>query len=493
MKKPLNLLAFDLGASNGRGILGQFDGERVTLRELHRYENDYIPLNGTLYWDTLNLYHQMKLALRAFCLAGVGELASFGIDTWGVDFGLLDKNGNLLGNPRSYRHMVDADMRESNRRLPFETLFRRTGIANLCFNTAYQLDQRLRERDAALENAETLLLMPDLLGYFFSGEKASEYTNVSTTMLYSPVHRDWDWETIGEFGIPRRIFTKIDRAGSVRGKLLPEVAGELGINRAAFCAVGTHDTASAVAAIPGQGNFAFLSSGTWSLFGVETGEAILTDAVRDANFSNEGTVQGGFRPLKNIMGLWLIQECRRDWIKAGSQYGWNEIVELAEAEQPFRSLIDPDYPEFFNAGNMENKIRDFCRRTAQPVPETVGQVARCIYESLALKYRWALERLEEIKGAKLDSLNITGGGIQNRFLNRMVADSIDRPVITGPIEGAAIGNLLMQAVALGELKDLSEVRQVVRASQPVETYEPKHTQEWEDAYGRLLGYQSQTR
>lgn len=486
MKKPLNLLAFDLGASNGRGILGQFDGERITLRELHRYENDYIPLNGTLYWDTLNLYHQMKLALRAFRLAGVGELASFGVDTWGVDFGLLDKNGNLIGNPRSYRHMEDADMRESNRRLPFETLFRRTGIANLCFNTVYQLDRRLREGDVALANAETLLLMPDLLGYFFSGEKASEYTNVSTTMLYSPVRKDWDWETIDELGIPRQIFTKIDRAGSVRGRLLPEIAEELGINQAAFCAVGTHDTASAVAAIPGQGSFAFLSSGTWSLFGVETDEAILTDAVRDANFSNEGTVQGGFRPLKNIMGLWLIQECRRDWSKAGFQYGWNEIVQLAEAEHPFRSLIDPDYPEFFNAGNMEKKIQDFCRRTGQPVPETVGQVARCIYESLALKYRWALARLEEIKGAKLDSLNITGGGIQNKFLNRMVANSINRPVVTGPIEGAATGNLLMQAVALGELKDLNEVRQVVRASEPVEVYEPEHSQEWEDAYGRLL-------
>ncbi len=488
MNKPLNLLAFDLGASNGRGILGQFDGEKITLRELHRYENDYIPLHGELYWDTLNLYQQMKLAFRAFGRADAGELASFGVDTWGVDFGLLDRNGRLLGNPRSYRHMVDADMDKTNQTLPFATLFARTGIANLCFNTVYQLHRRIREDDAALEYAETMLLMPDLLGYFFSGEKASEYTNVSTTMLYSPRTRDWDWETIDALGIPRRIFTRVDRAGQVRGHLLPEVAEEVGINRAAFAAVGTHDTASAVAAIPGQGNFAFLSSGTWSLFGVETDEAILTDAVRDANFSNEGTVQGGFRPLKNIMGLWLIQECRRDWAKAGRKYGWDEIVRLAEKEQPFRSIIDPDYPEFFNAGDMEQKIQAFCRRTGQPVPETAGQVARCIYESLALKYRWALERLEEIKGARLDSLNIVGGGIQNRLLNRMVADAIDRPVVTGPIEGAAIGNLLMQAVALGELKGLEEARQVVRASEPVDLYEPKHTQAWEDAYGRLLGY-----
>ncbi len=486
MNKPLNLLAFDLGASNGRGILGQFDGERITLRELHRYENNYIDLNGVLYWDTLDLYHQMKLGFQAFRLADVGELASFGIDTWGVDFGLLDRNGQLLGNPRSYRHAVDADMQTSNRTVPFETLFQRSGIANLCFNTVYQLHRRRLENDAALENAETLLLMPDLLGYFLSGEKASEYTMVSTTMLYDPKAKDWDWATIDDFGIPRRIFTKIDRAGQLRGKLLPNIAEELDLNQAAFAAVGTHDTASAVAAIPGSGSFAFCSSGTWSLFGVETDQPILTDAVRDANFSNEGTVQGGFRPLKNIMGLWLIQECRRDWIKAGRKYSWDEIVQLAEAEQPLRSIIDPDYPEFFNAGNMEKKIQSFCRRTGQPVPETVGQIARCIYESLALKYRWALERLEEIKGARLDSLNIVGGGIQNKLLDQMAADAIDRPVVTGPIEGAAIGNLLMQAVALGELKDIDEVRQVVRRSEHVDTYMPNHTQIWEDAYGKLL-------
>ncbi len=488
MNKPLNLLAFDLGASNGRGILGQFDGEKIFLKELHRYENDYIPVHGVLYWDTLDLFQQMKLALRAFKLADVGELAAFGIDTWGVDYGLLDRNGHLLGDPRSYRHAVDADMAATNEVLPFEVLFRRTGIANLCFNTAYQLHRRKREGDVALEHAETLLLMPDLLGYFFSGEKACEYTNVSTTMLYDPKRKDWSWETIDDLDLPRRIFPAIDRAGRVRGKLLPEIAGELGLNEAAFAAVGTHDTASAVAAIPGEGNFAFLSSGTWSLFGVETDEPILTDAVRDANFSNEGTVQGGFRPLKNIMGLWLIQECRRDWSKAGKKYSWDEIVGLAEQEQPFRSIVDPDDPEFFNAGNMEQKLQDYCRRTGQPIPETAGQVARCIYESLALKYRWALERLEEIKGARLDSLNIVGGGIQNKLLDQMVADSIDRPVVTGPIEGAAIGNLLMQAVALGELKDISEVRQVVRASETVVTYEPKHSQRWADAYGRLLGY-----
>ena len=486
MKRPLHLLAFDLGASNGRGILGRFDGERLVMEELHRFENNFVEVNGMRYWDCLALYRQLLQCFQAFGGRHGADLDAFGIDAWGVDYGLLDREGQLLGNPRAYRHAVDADMERVWREVPYRELFARTGIATLNFNTVYQLYRRKQAGDAALERAETLLLIPDLLGYFLSGEAASEYTNVTTTMLYNPVASDWDWETIGRLGLPEGIFTRIDRAGTVRGRLLASVADEAGVNRAAFAAVGTHDTASAVAAIPGRGNFAFCSSGTWSLFGVETDAPILTDAVRDANFSNEGTVQGGFRPLKNIMGLWLIQECRRDWARAGQRYSWDEIVQLARAAEPLRSIIDPDDGPFFAGGNMEGKIRDFCRRSGQPIPETPGQVARCIYESLALKYRWALERLEEIKGARLDSLNIVGGGIQNKLLNQMAADAMDRPVVTGPIEGAAIGNLLMQAVALGELKGIDEVRQVVRNSETVETYEPRHTAAWEDAYGRLL-------
>ena len=483
-----NLLAFDLGASNGRAILGQFDGKRLTMRELHRFENNYIEMNGVFYWDLPYLYNQLKLGLLAFKQADVGELDCFGIDTWGVDYGLLDRNGHLLSNPRAYRYAVDADMEHVWQTMDFPALFARTGIATMNFNTVYQLARRRREGDAALENAETLLLMPDLLGYFLTGAIGSEYTNVTTSMLYNPTTKDWDWEIIRALGLPEKIFTKIDRAGTVRGTLRPELAAELGINPARFAAVGTHDTASAVAAIPGTGSFAFCSSGTWSLFGVETDEPILSDAVRDANFSNEGTIQGGFRPLKNIMGLWLIQECRRDWQKAGQNLSWNDIVEEAKKAEPFRSIIDPDYGEFFAGGRMVEKIQDFCRRTNQPVPESVGQIARCIYESLALKYRWALERLEEIKGRRIDQLNIVGGGCQNRLLNQFAADSIDRPVVTGPVEGAAIGNLLAQAMALGDIRTMDELREVVRRSEAVETYTPDHTAEWEQAYQRMLSY-----
>ncbi len=483
-----NLLAFDLGASNGRAILGQLENGKLTMTELHRFENNYIEMNGVFYWDLPYLYNQLKLGLLAFKNANVGDLDCFGIDTWGVDYGLLDKNGHLLGNPRSYRYAVDKDFEETWKTVDFPTLFARTGIANQNFNTVYQLYRRKREGDVALENAEKLLFMPDLLGYFLTGEMKSEYTNVTTSMLYNPTTKDWDWETIEALGLPKKIFTPMDRAGSLRGCLRPELAAEIGINQVPFAAVGTHDTASAVAAIPGTGSFAFCSSGTWSLFGVETDQPILTDDVRDANFSNEGTIQGGFRPLRNIMGLWLIQECRRDWLKQGKTLSWNDIVAEAQKAEPLRSIIDPDYGEFFAGGQMEKKIQDYCRKTGQHVPETVGQVARCIYESLALKYRWALERLQEIKGQHIGQLNIVGGGIQNKLLNQMVADSLDRPVVTGPVEGAAIGNLLSQAMALGEVRDLEELRQIVRNSEDVNVYQPNHTQAWEDAYSRMLSF-----
>lgn len=487
MSKMRNMIAFDLGASNGRAILGQFDGERITMRELHRFENNYIEMNGVYYWDTPYLYSQLKQGLVAFCQGGYGALDSFGIDTWGVDFGLLDKNGQLAGLPRSYRLGTQEDIDAVKSKIPAEVLYSRSGIdTGLTFNTLYQLYRRKRENDPALDIADTMLLTPDLLGYFLTGAKGTEYTIATTTQLYNPTTKDWDWETIRELGLPEHIFTKIDKTGTIRGNLRPELCQELGINPAAFVAVGSHDTASAVAAIPGKGSFAFCSSGTWSLFGAEMDKPDLSPEAAAAGFSNEGTVQGGFRPLRTIIGMWIIQECRRDWIRNGNNISWDGVVIEAKKAEPLRSIIDPDSPEFYAGGNMEEKIRDFCRRTGQPVPETIGQVARCIYESLALKYRHALEGLEKMKGQRIDSLNIVGGPINNRFLNQLIADSLDRQVVTGPIEGAAMGNLLTQAMALGDIANLDELRQIVRNSEAVEIWEPNHTQAWEDAYGKLL-------
>lgn len=489
MKRVYHLLAFDLGASNGRAILGTFDGDRIEMQELHRFENNYIEMNGVFYWDLPYLFNQMKQGLLAFQRLGVGELDCMGIDTWGVDYGLLDRNGHLLGDPRSYRYATDEDVAETHKVVDFPTLYSRTGIGSMSFNTVYQLHKRVREGDVALQAADKLLLLPDLLGYFLTGELGAEYTHATTTMLLDAKTRDWDWQTIDALGIPRKIFPKIQPSCTLRGCLRPELAQELGLNRAAYAAIGCHDTASAVAAIPGSGSFAFCSSGTWSLFGVETDHAIVTEEARQANFSSEGTIQGGCRPLQNIMGLWLIQECRRDWAKqTGATLSWNDIVIEAKKAEPFRSVIDPDYSEFYAGGDMVRKIQDFCRKTEQPVPETVGQIARCIYESLALRYRLALEGLEAIKGQKLDSLNIVGGGCNNKLLNQMAADSLDRKVITGPVEGAAIGNLLGQAMALGAIRDLDDLRRVVRNSEAVEEYLPNHTEAWDAAYARMLRY-----
>ena len=489
MAKIRNMIAFDLGASNGRAILGRFDGERITMQELHRFENNYVEINGVYYWDTPYLYNQLKQGLQAFKQGNFGELDSFGIDTWGVDYGLLDKNGHLAGVPRSYRQGTQEDIDAVKEKIPADELYSRSGIdTSLAFNTLYQLYRRKREGDVALDIADTLLLTPDLLGYFLTGTKGTEYTIATTTQLYNPTTQDWDWETMDQLGIPKHIFTKIDKSGTIRGHLRKELCEELGLNPAAFVAVGSHDTASAVAAIPGTGSFAFCSSGTWSLFGAEMDKPDLSKEASAAGFSNEGTIQGGFRPLRTIIGMWIIQECRRDWLKSGMEISWDEVVQQARAAEPLRSIIDPDSQEFYSGGNMEQKIRDFCQRTGQPIPETPGQVARCIYESLALKYRHALEGLEAMKGQRIDSLNIVGGPIQNKFLNQLIADSLDRQVVTGPIEGAAMGNLLTQAMALGDIANLDDLRQVVRNSENVETWTPNHTQQWEDAYTKLLSF-----
>ena len=281
-------------------------------------------------------------------------------------------------------------------------------------------------------------------------------------------------------------FTPIDRAGTLRGTLKADIAAALGVPQVAYAAVGTHDTSSAVAAIPGRGNFAFCSSGTWSLFGVETAQPVLSDFVYESGFSNEGTVQGGFRPLKNIMGLWLIQECRREWTREdGKEYHWDEVQALAKDAPMLQSIIDPDEPRFFTAGNMPGKIRDYCRETGQKVPLTRGEIARTVYESLALKYRWAVERLGEIRGSAIESLNIVGGGIQNKLLNQMAADATGLPTTVGPIEGAVLGNILMQMQAMGLVAGLEEARAVARQSVETSLYVPHTNDQWLDAYGKL--------
>ena len=480
-------MAMDFGASNGRGVLGKFDGNKITMEEVHRFPNYFVPVNGVQYWDTLYLFKQILTTLEKYGANYSSHLEGIGIDTWGVDYGLLDKNGQFASMPISYRNSKDETMQHLwDNVIGRRELFDKTGLATNNFNTIYQLYERKLRDDPALQTAENLLLLPDLFAYLLSGEMGTEYTMAMTTQLTDPTTKDWDYDLIEKLGLPKDIFIPVTDSGKQRGKLLPDIADSVGLNQVPVLAVGGHDTASAVAAVPAKGNAVFLSSGTWSLFGMESDHAIINDDVYNANYSNEGTVQGTFRPLKNIMGLWSIQELKREWSRAGKEYSWNEIVERAKEADPFVSLFDPDDSRFFAPDSMVQAIQDYCKETGQPVPETVGQFARAVYESLALKYRWALERMEEIRDSKVDVLNIVGGGCQNKMLNQMTANAIQRPVVAGPIEGASIGNLLVQAKALGEIKDMDELREIVRISFDVEEYTPTDKSVWDDAYGRFI-------
>ncbi|WP_066685456.1 rhamnulokinase [Christensenella intestinihominis] len=487
-KNQLNLLALDLGSSNGRGILGRFDGKKITLEEIHRFENSYIEMGGMVYWDILHIFSNIKCAFQKFGLMDVGALSCFGIDAWGNDYGLIDKNGYLLSDARSARHTTAEDMDRVHKIIPGRELFYQTGNSSYTINTLYQLYRRVYEGDPGIENAQAMLMIPDLLAFFCTGELHSEYTISTTTAMYNPTLKDWNREAIRRLGIPEHILQPLMPAGTLCGELLPSIAETASLRHVPCALVGSHDTASAVAAVPVSSkneSYAFCSSGTWSLFGIETDSPIFQDEMYENGFSNEGTVQGGFRPLKNITGLWLLQECRKEWKRNGKDWSYGEITAAAELASPLRSLIDPSHSDFFGVTSMPTQIAKYCKRTGQPVPETEGALARCIYESLALKYRWTIEHLESLTGKSIEHIYIVGGGTQNKLLNQMTADCTGKPVTAGPIEGACVGNLLTQAMALGEIANIGELREVVRNSFVLEEYEPKQSTVWDDASERM--------
>lgn len=489
MRQALHLLGFDLGASNGRAIHGAFDGERLTIDEIHRFPNDPVPLGDTLYWDMPRLLFEMRVGLEKAAHAG-HAIAAIGIDTWGVDFGLLDRDGRLLQNPVHYRDARTNGMMEyAYGIVSKEKIFEHTGLAFMQFNTLYQLLAMQKARDAALEYAKALLFTPDLLSYFLTGEMGTEYTIASTAQLTDPRTRDWSGPILDAIGLRKDLFGAIHEPGAIRGALRETIRAELGIPGQPLVVAGAqHDTAAAVAAVPAAGeNFAYISSGTWSLLGAETMTPVISKGVMDANYTNEGGVCGTTRVLKNIMGLWIIQECRRAWRKEGECEDFAGLARLAEGAELFRSLFDPDDERFLAPGDMPGRIRQYCKETGQPEPLTRGEVSRAVYESLALKYRWALGRLQrDILGHPVDCLHIVGGGSNNALLNRMTANAIGKPVLAGPGEATAIGNLLMQAMALGAVGSLSELRAVVRASFETAEYLPGDGALWDDAYGRFL-------
>jgi rhamnulokinase len=431
MSARTDFLAVDLGAESGRVFLGSFDGERVVLREVHRFSNVPVRVADGLHWDVLRISHEVKEGL-AKAVRECEDLASVGVDTWGVDFALLDRDGALVSNPYHYRDpRTEGMMERAAERVTDEELYRTTGIQFLQFNTLYQL--LAFEDSPLLEAADTLLMMPDLIGYWLTGEKACEYTVATTTQLYDLDAGDWARELMQRLNVPARIFPEILPSGTQLGTLLPEVREETGLGEVPVTATATHDTASAVVAVPAERSFAYISSGTWSLVGVEADSPVTSEGALRHNFTNEGGFGGTVRLLRNVMGLWLLQECRRIWARDGHDHSYEELVRLAEAAPPFGPLVDPDHPGFLAPGDMPARLRDFCAKTGQSLAEEPGTVVRCVFESLALKYRWVLEKAEEVSGQHGEAVHVVGGGARNALLCRLTAEATRRPVVAGPV------------------------------------------------------------
>ncbi len=488
MSQLRGFLALDLGAESGRAILGQFDGRRLNLLELHRFLNGPVRLPDGLHWDVLRLWSEIKTGLGLAVQEQGDGLVGVGLDTWGVDFALLDRDGVLIGNPYHYRDSrTDGMLEEAFRRVPREEIFAQTGIQFMQLNSLYQLLSMVVRRSPALEIAATFLTMPDLFNYWLSGRRVCEFSIATTTQCYNPRTGDWARPLLERLGIPSHIFPQIIPPATVLGELLPEVAEETGCGRLPVIAPACHDTGSAVAAVPAANeDFVYISSGTWSLMGAEVREPIINEQSLAFDLTNEGGVGGTFRFLKNIMGLWLVQECRRTWAREGEELSYDELTALAASAPPLRSFVDPDASVFLKPGDMPARIRDFCAQTGQPVPQSKGEIIRCALESLALKYRWVLERLEEIMGRRLEPIHIVGGGTRNRLLNQFAADATGRQVIAGPVEATAAGNIITQMMALKHIASLREGRQIIRDSFEVTFYEPGALGGWDDAYERFL-------
>ena len=481
-------LAFDLGAESGRGVLGHFDGERLKLEELHRFPNGGVRVLDSLHWDVLRLWNEMKTALSICAQKGV-DLSGLGLDTWGVDFALLGKDDALLGFPYHYRDSrTDGMLAEAFRRLPRKEIFERSGCQFLQINTLYQLLSMATNKSPLLDVAETFLMIPDLFNFWLTGRKVCEFTDATTTQFYDPRGEDWSKEVFDALGLPSEILPEIVPPGTQLGTLLPSVAEETGLPEIPVIAPACHDTGSAVAAVPAQGeDWAYISSGTWSLMGIEVPEPIVTEQALALNFTNEGGVEGTFRFLKNIMGLWLVQECRRTWARSGNEMSYAQMTQLAEGAKPFTALIEPDADAFLPAGDMPSRIVEYCKLTGQTPPSDEGEILRCALESLALKYRWVLEKLEAVRGQSIDVIHIVGGGVQNQTLCQFTADATGTPAVAGPIEATAIGNIAVQAIASSLIGSISEAREIVRRSFDLTTYEPQDSAGWDAAYERFLG------
>jgi rhamnulokinase len=472
MKENLNLLALDLGAESGRAILGSLAGDQLTLEEVHRFANEPVHVGAHLYWDFPGLLREIKKGIR-LAHQKAGRIDGLAVDTWGVDYGLLDGTGELLGNPVHYRdRRIDNILPLVFSKIDPKEIYRQTGIQVMSINTSCQLAALKKENPDLLDWAQDLLFMPGLITYFLSGIKANDTTITSTSQLYNPVNEDWAFDMIDKLSLPKKLFKPVIKPVTILGGFAPQVAKELGLDTKVI-AIGGHDTASAVAAVPAlEERFAYISCGTWSLIGTELPGPLINDQAQSLNFTNEVGVENRIRLLKNVIGLWILQQCRQSWAKKGVNYDYVQLSNLAASAEPWRTIIDPDEPDFLNPSDMCEAITNYAKKTGQPVPETTGAVVRCILESLALKYWWVIERLQELTGSSFNNIHMVGGGTKNEFLCQLAADVTGRPVVSGPVEATAIGNVLTQALALGRISDLAELRRVVQASFPPKTYQP---------------------
>jgi rhamnulokinase len=481
-------LAIDLGAESGRVIAGIWNGATIRLEEIRRFSNGPVALAGTLRWDVLRLWAEIQQGLAQAAERFGGSIVSAGADAWGVDFVLLTQKGEMLGHPYHYRDsrtrgLLDHAFRKVSR----SEIFAQTGLQFMEINTLYQLLAVKRDAPELLEAADRLLLVPDFVHWCLCGSSVIEYTNGTTTQCMHVVKRDWAKGLLKKLGLPTKIFPEVVAPGTKLGKPRSSVAAETGLAGVEIVAPPTHDTASAIAGVPASGasGWAYISSGTWSLMGAELGQANLSERASELNFTNEGGLDGTYCLLKNITGLWLIQRCKRSFAAQGLSLDYSDLGEIAREAAPLRSLVDPDDARFFNPPDMPQAIQGYCRETGQPAPETEGEVIRCAAESLALKYGMVLRWLQELTGRRLEVVHVVGGGSQNVFLDEMTADACRLPVVAGPVEATAMGNLLTQARADDEIGSLDEMRDVVRRSVQLARYDPTDSSEWEDAAGRF--------
>ncbi len=490
-------LAIDLGAESGRVMAGLWNGKSIRLEEIHRFPNGSVALAGTLRWDVMRLWAEIQNGLALAAKKYGKSIVSVGADTWGVDYVLLNKHDEMLGQPYAYRDArTDRMMDRAFKKVPRHKIFAQTGLQFMQFNSLFQLLAVKQNTPELLDAADCLLFIPDFIHWALCGSRVAEFTIASTSQCLNPLTRNWATGLLREFGLPTSIFPKIAQPGAKLGALRPALAEKFGLRKVNVVAPPAHDTASAVAGVPtantGKANWAYISSGTWSLMGAEVKQAALSARVQEINLTNEGGLDGTYRLLKNIMGLWLVQQCKRSFDTRGKKYDYAQLARLAAKAPAHRSLVNPDGHRFLNPPDMPRAIQDFCRETRQPVPKTEGEIIRCAYESLALKYREVLGWLEEITGNRIEVIHIVGGGSLNETLNQFTADACQRPVVAGPVEATAMGNLLVQVRASGELSSLAEIRNAVRNSSTVKTFHPGKLATWESAIARFSTLRSKT-